>query len=58
MIRAIIRFLLLLPQLILDAIIIICIDKQEIYSFEFLCKKQISTKKRKLKTKCFDSIFN
>jgi hypothetical protein len=40
MLRAIIRFLLLLPQILLDAVIYILLEQKEIVGFEFICTEQ------------------
>lgn len=45
MIRAIFRFILLFPQIILDAIIYIVLEKREIIGFEFICIKQKNERK-------------
>ena len=51
LIRAIFRYLLLLPQILLDAIIFIVIERKEIVGFEFICTEQVNKRKEHLRRK-------
>ncbi|MCR5266777.1 MAG: hypothetical protein K6E29_09345 [Cyanobacteria bacterium RUI128] len=49
MFRAIFRYLLLLPQILLDAIIYIVLERKEIVGFEFICTKQANERKEDIR---------